>query len=184
MTASATTPLPVPAPEVRGPLQRRASGFSLVETVVASALLLFVFLGLTGAFVVGFARINGSGNNTVGLAAARQILEEMRRLPYADMVNLNGFNTDDANTLPGTEPEREVARRWRYAVAGGGVGWTFTQDETTRWTTFANQGDSLEARGTIQVVNINANLSEVRVSVIVPGTWRQVQLSTRIASLP
>ena len=59
----------------------------------------------------------------------------------------------------------------------------FTTAEKTRWTTFADQGNDLEATGTVQVTSLGANLVEVTVSVTVPGTWRQVQITTRITRL-
>jgi Tfp pilus assembly protein PilV len=158
-------------------------GFTYVELLVAGSLLMVSFLALAGMFVMGYSQVNGAGNTTMGLAAARQLLEDARRLPYDTLINLNGFDTEDPSTLPGDNPEREVARRWRYALAGEGVGWSFTADEKARWPSLEEQGDSLSASGRIQATQVSATLTRVTVSVSVPGRWRPIQVATFIADL-
>ncbi|MCP3982307.1 MAG: type II secretion system protein [bacterium] len=159
------------------------SGLTYVELLVAVGLLLTALLGVSTMFVLGYTNVNGAGNTTMGLAAARQVLEDARRLPYANLVNLNGFDTDDASTLPASGPELEVARRWRYAVAGEGVGWSFTSDEKARWPALSDQGDALRASGSIEAVQISATITRITVSVSVPGRWRPIELGTLIADL-
>ena len=55
------------------------SGFTYVELLVATALLLVGFLTLVGMFITGYAQVTGAGNTTMGLAATRQVLEEARQ---------------------------------------------------------------------------------------------------------
>ena len=118
----------------------------------------------------------------MGLSAARQVIEDMKRLPFDNIVNLDGFDTENPGTLPTNDPEREIARRWRYALAGEGVGWTFTADEKNRWPSLVGYGDFLGGSGRIDTASISATITEITVSVSVPGRWRPMQVATRIAS--
>ena len=165
------------------PCTTRDSGFTYLETLVAASLLLVSFLALAGMFILGYSQISGAGNTTMGLAAVRQVLEDARRLPYDNLVNLDGFDTDNPATLPDDGPEREVARRWRYALAGSGVGWTFPDEEQARWPTLAEQGDALRAAGRIQAVSASATITEITATVSVPGRWRPIRVATRIAKM-
>ena len=157
------------------------AGFTYLEVLVGGTLLLIGLLAVAGMFVTGYANVNGAGNTTMGLSAARQVLEDVRRLPYDNLVNLDGFDTEDPGTLPASDPEREVARRWRYAVAGEGVGWSFTDEEKARWPDLALQGDELGGVGTIDVTQQTASLTAIDIEVSVPGHWRTIQLSTLIS---
>lgn len=160
-----------------------SAGFTYVEVLIAGTLLALALFGMCGMFVTGLANVTGSGRATMGLSAARQVMEDLRRLPFDNLINLDGFDTDDPATLPGDDPELEVARRWRYALAGEGVGWTFSDGEVSRWTDLAAQGDPLGANGTIEVVSQSATLTEVTLSISVPGRWRPVRISTVITRL-
>lgn len=162
---------------------KRCAGFTYLELLVASSLLIVSFLALAGMFVTGYSQVDGAGNTTMGLSAARQIMEDVRRVPYDDLVNLDGFDSEDPSTLPDDGPEREAARRWRYALAGEGVGWTFTDEEKVRWPTLADQGQSLSASGTIEVVPLSATTTRITVSVSVPGRWRPIEVATIVANL-
>lgn len=162
---------------------RADAGFSYVEVLVAASLLAVSLLALCGMFVAAYRNVNGAGHNTMGLAATRQLFEEMRRLPFDNLINLDGVNTDDVTSLPAAAAELEVARRWRYALAGEGVGWSFTEEEKARWPSLAVQGDDLGAVGTISVAQVNADLVRISVTVSVPGNWRDIELSTLIARL-
>ena len=178
-----------------------AAGFTYLELLVSSSVLMVSFLALAGMFVAGSAQITGAGNMTMGLSATRQILEDARRLPFDDLIKLDGFDTEDPTTLPASGPELEVARRWRYALAGDGVGWAFTSAEQERWPTLANKhslsqsqsgslsdftgkplGASLGASGRINAAAISATVTQITVTVAVPGRWRPLQIATRIAS--
>ncbi len=169
----------------RRPRRRRPddAGFTYIELMVAASLMFVSLLALAGMFVAGFAHVNGAGNATMGLASARQVLEDARRLPFDNLVNLNGFNTDDVTSLPASDPEREVARRWRYALAGEGVGWSFTDEEQARWPSLVDVGNSLGGVGNLRVVQQTATLTAITVEITVPGTWRRVEISTVIAKL-
>src|SRR6185436_3739108 len=106
---------------------------------------------LCAVFLTGYAGVTSSGRATVGVSAARQMIEAVRLLPFTNVGNLNGFDTDDAASQPASGPERELARRWRWALAGEGVGWTFTTTEKDRWTNMFLGEGPLRGKGTITV---------------------------------
>jgi len=158
------------------------AGFTYIEVLIAGVLLAFALFTMCGMFVAGYSNVNTAGKTTMGLAAARQLMEDARQLPFDVLVNLDGFDTDDPDTLPEDDPEREVARRWRYALAGEGVGWSFAAEEIERWPDLADQGDPLGAVGAITVTPRSATLTEVSLTISVPGRWRDVRMSTLITS--
>ena len=159
---------------------RRSEGFSYIEVLVSAALLLISLLTLAGMFVAGHASVSASGKTTMGVSAARQLLEDVRRLPFDDLSNLDGFDTEDPTSLPEDGLEREIARRWRYALAGEGSGWTFTDEEQIQWPLLSDQGQQLGAVGRIEVNAVSGTVREVTISVLVPGKWRPFRLATRI----
>lgn len=158
------------------------AGFTYVEVLIAAVLLAFALFSMCGMFVAGYANVNEAGRTTMGLSAARQLMEDIRLLSPESLANLDGFDTDDAGTLPTDDPEREVARRWRYALAGAGVGWTFSADEIARWPDLADQGDPLGAAGSLEVAARSATLTEVTLTISVPGRWRDIRISTLVTS--
>ena len=162
---------------------KNSDGFTYLEVLIAATLLAMTLLTMGQMFVVGYSNVNSSGKTTMGLSAARQLLEDVKRLPFDNIASLDGFDTDDPTSLPASGPEREIARRWRYALAGPGAGWSFTSDEVDRWTDLSIQGNDLEGVGTIQVAATTLTQNEVTVSISVPGRWRRIELSTRVAKL-
>ena len=122
-----------------------------------------------------------SGLMTVAVSGARHILEDVGDVPFANISNLNGVDTA-SNTgviagLSGTEAA--IARRWRYALAGPGNGFTFTSAETTAWGTMQPFG----GRAVVTVANTSATLRTVTVVVTVPGLPGNVTLSTVIVRM-
>jgi hypothetical protein len=109
------------------------------------------------------------------------MFEDVKGLPFNNLINLNGLDTNTLATLPGGGPEREVARRWRYALAGAGAGWAFTAEEQQRWGGLATDGSSLGARGEIDVVAQGPNLNVVQVTITFPGLQRPVTLTTIVS---
>jgi hypothetical protein len=167
---------PAPVPE------RDERGLTLVEVLLAGALLAVSLLAMSSMFVSGYANIAVAGRSTTGLAAGRQILEDVRGLPFESLANLDDFDTDDPSSAPAADPEREVARRWRYALAGDGVGWDFTSEEIGDWPTPPEDVAVLGATGRINVQALSATLSRVTVTIVVPGTRRDIELSTLVAN--
>jgi Tfp pilus assembly protein PilV len=160
---------------------RRCAGSTYIEVLVGSLLLMMTLLSLCGTFVTAYAYVTSAGNSTMGLAAARQALEDVRQIPFDQLINLHGFDTEDPDSVPADGVEQDIARRWRYALAGDGVGWAFTDAELASWHTMGIQGNDLGGSGRIDVVAQTADLVEVSVSISVPGSWRPIRLSTLIA---
>ncbi len=161
--------------------RRPQRGFNLVELMIGATLMAVGLLSISGMFVLVYAQATRSGRTTMGLAAARQVFEDARHVPFDDLDNLNNFDTDDSSSLPAGGPERDVARSLRYALAGDGVGWTFSTSEVLRWNAMASDGRILGARGRINVTAQGADLALIAVQVDVPGFPVPVALSTLIS---
>ena len=110
-------------------------GFTLAEVMIASMVLMIGLLAVAGMFPVGYGQVADAGRLTLAVTGARQILEDVGALPFANLVNLSGFDTTNPATLPANDPELAIARRWRYMLAGSGSGFSFTTAETTAWGT-------------------------------------------------
>src|SRR2546430_13733361 len=115
---------------------------------------------------------------TLAVTVARKILEDVGALPFANLVNLSGFDTTNPATLPANDPELAIARRWRYMLAGAGGGFTFTTAGQAPWGTLT----PFAGRATIQ---IGATRTTLR-----PGTgeigrahgWTPVTVKNRMPS--
>lgn len=158
-------------------------GATYIEVLVAGILMAFGLLTMANMFFLGYTNVDSAGRTTIGLSAARQLMEDVRRLPYDDLVELHGFDSDNPATLPENGAPREIARRWRYALAGDGVGWDFTNDETTRWGDPSNTTGAHGATGSISVVQQTTTLTEVTLTVTVPGRWRSIRISTLVTRI-
>ena len=153
-------------------------GLSMVELLLALTIMMVGILGIIGMFSTGYTNIAEGGRMTLAIAGARQILEDLRTLPFASIGNLNGFDTGSAGTLPAANPERDIARKWRYALAGDGTGWNFTVAEKQQWKVLASEGVTFGGSGQISVVAQGATMWLVTVTVSVPGRTVNVSLST------
>jgi len=60
----------------------QTDGFSLVEVIVALALLGGVLISLSGLFVIGTQQVDGGRDHSMALAVARDILEETNGWGY------------------------------------------------------------------------------------------------------
>ena len=65
-------------------------GFTLVEVLVASMILIVALLTLASMFPVGYKQIADAGRMTVAVSGARHILEDVGDVPFANISNLNG----------------------------------------------------------------------------------------------
>ena len=164
-------------------MMRGQRGATYIEVLVAGVILALGLLGLCNMLVLGFADVTSSGKTTAGVGAARQVLEDVKLLPFDNITNLQGFSTDTSSSQPASDPEREVARKWRYALAGEGAGWSFSTAEKTRWTDLSVQGGNLAGVGSITVTSPSTNVREVTISVRVPGRFSNIRIATRIVRL-
>ncbi len=160
----------------------RTSGFSLVELLIGMTILAVGLLATASMFSTGYTNVSSGGKTTMALTAARQMLEDMHSLPFANLLNLNGFDTTNYLSQPANNPERSVARKWRYALAGDGTGWSFTTAEKAMWTVFSTGGAIFRGSGQVSVVSQGATLRLVTVTVPVPGQGINVQLATLISN--
>jgi len=171
-------------------------GFTLVEVLVASMILVVALLTLASMFPVGYRQITDAGRMTMAVTGARHILEDVGDIPFANIANVNGVDTA-SNTgviagLAGTEGA--LARRWRYMLAGSGNGFTFTSAETTAWGTvqpFAGRamvqvcdpGVVPPAPPTACAAPTHASRRQITVTISVPGLPTNVTASTIIVRL-
>jgi prepilin-type N-terminal cleavage/methylation domain-containing protein len=156
-----------------------ARGFTLAEVIVASMVLLIALLVIATMFPMGHQQVMDAGRMTLAVTAARQVLEDVGGLPFNSVVNLNGYTTANAATLPASDPELAAARRWRYMIGGSGGGFTFTAAELTQYGSVTPIGGT----ATVQVTSPSATLRQVTVTVSVPGLATNVQLSTMVVRL-
>ena len=62
-----------------GPPRSGESGFTYIELLIASTLLVVSLLALCGLFITGHSSVTSAGKTTMGLSAARQVMEEIKR---------------------------------------------------------------------------------------------------------
>lgn len=172
---------------------RGARGVTLIEILIAGAILAVALLAIANMFPTGYTNVTEAGRRTMSLTAARQILEDVRSLPYDNVTALNGFNSTNPATLPAAQPERDIARRWRYALAGDGDGFTTNATEQARWATLST-GVPLGGSVQVSVVAtcpaapcppnpVSGTLQQVSVTVTFPARAGSMQLATLVARM-
>jgi prepilin-type N-terminal cleavage/methylation domain-containing protein len=172
-------------------------GFTIVEVLIASMILLIALLSVGAMFPQGYKQVADAGRMTIAVTAARQILEDLGALPFGGVANLNGYTTTNLATVPtapGTEPEQAAARRWAYMAAGSANGFVFTTDEMAEYGSATPFG----GQATIQVCDpgvvppappaacpapANPALRQATVTVSVPGLSANVQLTTMLVRM-
>lgn len=156
-------------------------GFTLVEVLVASMILVVALLTLASMFPVGYKQIADAGRMTMAVSGARHILEDVGDIPFNNISNVNGVDTaSNTGVIAGlTGTEAAIARRWRYMLAGSGNGFTFTPAETTAWGTV----QPFAGRAVVTVANTSPTLRTVTVTVTIPGLPGNVTLSTVIVRM-
>jgi len=172
----------------RPALHSRQTGFSLIELLIGMSLMAVALLSIAAMFSTGYSDVHAGGRTTMGTSAARQMIEDIQTLPFDSLVNLNNFNTTNAGSLPASNPERDLARKWRYALAGEGTGWpAYSTAEKAMWSTLTISGVPLGAAGQIAVVQDSPTLRRITVTVRLPGRTAgesiPVQLTTLISRL-
>ena len=161
-----------------------ASGFTMIEILVGLTILAVGLLGVAGMFSTAYVDVSAGGKTTMAVTAARLIVEDMRLLPFDKLANLNGFDTNNTVSQPAGDPERGMARKWRYIVAGTGTGWNFTSAETANWSSlYTGASVIFGGNAVIQVTSPSPTLRQVTVTVPVPGRGVNVSLSTLISRL-
>jgi Tfp pilus assembly protein PilV len=162
-------------------LTGQGRGFSLLEIMLGSIVLVVALMGFISMFSSGYTNVAESGNMTMAFSAAQQFLEDVRAVPFANLPNLNNFRTDNVGSQPAGGPEREIARKWRYALAGDGTGWAFTVSEKQRWTVIATGERVFGGTGQVTVTDTSTLLRTVSVTVSMPGRAAPIQLNTVVS---
>jgi len=158
-------------------------GFTLVEVLVASMILLVALLTLATMFPTGYKQIADAGRLTLATNGANHILEDLGSVPFANVRNLDNVDTDNAATMPAADPELAIARRWRYMLKGSGGGFTFTTAENTAWGAVTPIGAraQVQIRQSDNAANVCPNTATTCRAVVVitmPGLPSNVVLST------
>jgi Tfp pilus assembly protein PilV len=157
-------------------------GFTLVELLVGMTFLMVSLLAIAAMFPMAYVVTNEAGKTTMTLTGARQIIEDIRSLPFSQVASMNNFDTNSYSSLPASGTPRTIARRWRYALAGAGNGFTFTTTERSQWGSLANAGVAFGARGRITVTTVSSTLLRVTVTISVPNRADRT-IATLIASM-
>ncbi|HDO23686.1 MAG TPA: hypothetical protein ENG99_00520, partial [bacterium] len=78
----------------------RRGGFSLIETLIGTALMLVVFVSIFGVFNMGIKIVGKSKAKAGAIALATERMELIRNLPYKDVGTAGGL-------VPGNIPQTE-----------------------------------------------------------------------------
>jgi hypothetical protein len=111
------------------------SGFSLIEAILALALLTGGCLAIVGMFVVGDWALAGAARLDGALALTRSMMEWKRALPYErlDEDDLDGDGVADSRSLGGVDETGGLHREWRLwrdqpgpglSIVSVGVSWS------------------------------------------------------------
>jgi prepilin-type N-terminal cleavage/methylation domain-containing protein len=145
-------------------------GFSLIELVIAMTVLSVALLAIAGMFHVGYRDVASGTDITLATETGRQMLEELRTLPFdgLDLFLGGGWQTDAAVPLVADDdPFRDekllavdLARKWQYTFEGTGV-----PPANEGWVTLrSGRGDAGSvARGTARItVAVPAGFPQLR----------------------
>lgn len=84
-------PLPFPERAVGSKTPPLLTGFTFIDVLVGTALVLIVFFGIFGAYQLGLKTIGVSERKITATAIANQQLEKIRNLPYSSVGVKNSF---------------------------------------------------------------------------------------------
>ena len=167
----------------RRALRSWQAGFSLIELLIGMSIMAVALLSIAAMFSTGYNDVHAGGRTTMGTSAARQMIEDIQTLPFDRLVNLNGVNTASVGTLPANNPERDLVRKWRYALAGEGTGWTYTIAEKAMWSVLSTSGARLGATGQIAVIQDSPTLRRITVTVQLPGRTAGAPIPAQLTTL-
>lgn len=74
---------------------KQAKGFSFIEVLVGTAILLVIFIGLYGAFQLSFKIISQSKARITAMTLSNQKIETARNLPYSQVGTIGGIPPGD-----------------------------------------------------------------------------------------
>jgi len=145
-------------------------GLTLVEVVIAMAIISVAMMGVVGMFPVAHQHLRVGGDLTKATALAQRMIELLRderlqtlpRYHQADTRQTGSLPTDDLDETPPFNGGSSF-QRWRDDIASAAIG-----------------GDTHQGWGRIEITSIDRGLLSLTVTVGWPATptERTVQLTT------
>jgi prepilin-type N-terminal cleavage/methylation domain-containing protein len=171
-----------------GERRTRPRGFSLIELLIGMSIMAVALLSIATMFSTGYSDVTAGGKTTMAATAARQLLEDIRTLPFDRIMDLDGLNTNVAGSLigadaalnPGRTMARDIARKWRYALTGDLTGWGGAADAS--WSVLTASGTAFGARGQVAVASPSTTLRVVTVTVVLRGRSAGEELPLTLAT--
>lgn len=155
-----------------------SGGFTLIEVLIALMITTVALVAMAGMFPQGYRQVVDAGRLTLAVTTARQILEDLSTVPFANLMALNGFDSQNPATIPPTEPEMSIATRWQTDFPAGEGQATVRVDDC---------GDVANPCGLLDPITgapaPNATLRQATVSVSVTALQQSVQLTTLFARM-
>lgn len=158
---------------------RQQQGFVSLEVLAAGAVVAIVLLSVATMFLTAYQNVERSGKTTAAVALARHLIEDLRTVPFDEIESFDSFDTADSGTLPADEPARDIARRWRYAVAGEGQGFSYSSDEKQRWSAFGTGGAPIT--GFVTIGSPTPGMRLVTVTLSIDGRKKPLRIATLIS---
>lgn len=171
---------------------KAARGFSTLEVLVATTLLMVSLLGLASTLPTADRNVHLGGQNTKATALAQQMLEDIRNDPFSQLILYNGVNgqgvdTRKSSNFPVDNPSPPIPGNPGNFQGGSNL---------TRWTNdialFLASGSGITGGyGTVFVQSVaqdgtgNSILDKVTVTVFwsESGVGRSIQLSSLVSGI-
>jgi prepilin-type N-terminal cleavage/methylation domain-containing protein len=170
---------------LRGRASRPRRGFSLIELLIGLTILSIALLAIATMFHVGYSDVSSGATTTMATEAGRQILEEVRTLPFGSLDFLNDYNTGSAPSVPNPmNPDQAAAlammQKWRYVFAGVG-----TPPVDSGWVTLrSGRGDVVAGQSGSQLFEGAAQISVVTPATPAPPVSDRLRLVTVRVLIP
>jgi hypothetical protein len=174
---------------------RSDAGFSLVEVVVASGILVAGLLSLAGVFTLGMVHMAGSTPSLIAREKAREAVESVHtardtgNLPWAKIKNvpapgvfLTGEQTLKLPGVDGLVNTADDGPQLEKLAGNDNVAGTADDVSLLDYTREIQISD-LYADGSTTIVNPNLRQIKVIIKYKVAGTWRTYTLTTYISAL-
>lgn len=92
---------------------RREGGFTIIEVLIALMIMTIALVAIAGMFPQGYKQVTDAGRLTMAVTNARAVHEDIRLVPFANLMNLNGFDSTNPGTIPASAPENTFATGWQ-----------------------------------------------------------------------
>jgi prepilin-type N-terminal cleavage/methylation domain-containing protein len=150
---------------------RGQGGFTIIEVLIALMIMTIALVAIAGMFPQGYKQVTDAGRLTMAVTNARAVHEDIRIVPFANLINLNGFDSTNPATVPVSMPEGDLATRWQADMSAA------------------------EGRTTVQVTSCgdvgnpcglpapDASMAQVTVTVSMTALPQSVTLTTLVARI-